>query len=348
MQRLSGRALARAVFGAIGGFTAWVIVEPFTTDVTSVQELFHASEGQPPVPLWALVGALIGVAIVGLDEWFWGGRKKAGRDALLAGVLGMLGGALAFAVGGWVFNAFAALVLGAPEGSLAQRLWLIVARSITWTLVGAVIGFALGAVRRSWRGAYHAGFGGALGGCIGGILFDTIAPLLGATLTLGLAEPGWGSRLIGLTTMGALIGLFGALAEQWFAPAILKVVSSGRMEGREFVVDKPMIWIGRDERCDVALYYDRQVQMRHAVLRWDGVGYVIAPENGGHIAVNDVPVQRRRLEDGDVITVGQTRLLFRSRLPTPAATDLARKLCSHCGALNRATAKFCYRCGTGL
>lgn len=347
MQRLSGRALTRALFGAIGGFAAWVIVEPFTTDVASIQELFRASDNQPPVPLWAFVGALIGVAIVGLDEWLWGGRKKAGRDAVLAGVLGMVGGALAFVVGGWVFNAFAPVVLSAPEGSLAQRMWLTIARSVTWTLVGAVIGCALGIVRRSWRGACHAAIGGALGGCIGGVLFDTFAPLVGVALTFGLAEPGWGSRLIGLTTMGALIGLFGALAEQWFAPAVLKVVSSGRMEGREFVVDKPQIWIGRDERCDVPLYYDRQVHMRHAVLRWDGAGYVIAPENGGTVAVNNVPVKSRRLEDGDVITVGQTRLLFRSRLPTPTAV-VANKPCANCGALNRPTAKFCYRCGTGL
>ncbi|MFA0767896.1 MAG: hypothetical protein OXFUSZZB_001224 [Candidatus Fervidibacter sp.] len=346
--RLHGRALARALFGAIGGFIGWVVVEPFTTDVASIREIFEASENQSPAFLWALVGAAIGVAIAGLDEALWGGRQKALRDAAVAGVLGLVGGTVAFVLGGTVFSAFGALVLSAPEGSLAQRLWLIVARCVTWTLVGALIGLALGATRLSWRGAAHASLGGAVGGFLGGVLFDTVAPLLGSALTLGLAEPGWGSRLIGLTLMGALIGLLGALAEQWLAPAMLKVISSGRMEGREFIVDKPLVSIGRDERCDIALYYDRDIAMRHALLRWDGDGYVLTPEPNCAVFVNRQPVQTHRLRDGEIITVGQTQLIFRSRLPSAAVTDLSGKRCAHCGTFNRATAKFCHRCGTPL
>lgn len=343
-----GRAFARALFGAIGGFVSWVIVEPFTTDVASIRELFEGAQAQASAPLWAFVGAVFGIAIAGLDEWFWGGRQKALHHAAIAGGLGFLGGAIAFALGGVVFTAFGSLVLGAPEDSLVQRLWLVLARCVTWTMVGALIGLVLGATRRSWRGAAHASLGGAIGGFIGGVLFDTVAPFLGNALTLGLAEPGWGSRLIGLTLMGALIGLFGALAEQWLAPAVLKVISSGRMEGREFVVDKPMVSIGRDERCDIALYYDRNIAMRHAVLRWEGDGYVLIPELNCAVLVNRQPVQTHRLRDGDVITVGQTQLMFHSRLTVPIATVSEDKRCTRCGVANRATAKFCLRCGAPL
>ncbi len=345
--RLHGRALARALFGAIGGFVAWVVVEPFTTDVASIRELFEGSQGQS-LPLWAFVGAAFGVAIAGLEEWLWGGRQKAFQNAAIAGVLGLIGGAIAFALGGVVFSAFGSLVLSAPEGSLAQRLWLILARCVTWTMVGALLGLALGATRRSWRGAAHASLGGAIGGFLGGVFFDTLAPFLGNALTLGLAEPGWGSRLIGLTLMGALIGLFGALTEQWLAPAMLKVISSGRMEGREFIVDKPLVSIGRDERCDIALYYDRDIAMRHATLRWDGDGYVLIPEPQCPVFVNRQPVQTRRLGDGDVITVGQTQLLFRTRFPALVASGAQEKRCPHCAAPNRPTAKFCHRCGAKL
>lgn len=346
--RFHGRAFARALFGAIGGFVSWVIVEPFTTDVASIRELFEGAQAQASAPLWAFVGAAFGIAIAGLDEWLWGGRQKALRNAAIAGGLGFLGGAIAFALGGVVFSAFGALVLGAPEGSLVQRFWLVIARCITWTIVGALIGLALGATRRSWQGAAHASLGGAIGGFLGGVLFDTLAPLLGNALTLGLAEPGWGSRLIGLTLMGALIGLFGALTEQWLAPARLKVISSGRMEGREFVVDKPLVFIGRDERCDIALYYDRDIAMRHAVLRWDGDGYVLIPEPNCAVLVNRQPVQTHRLHDGDVITVGQTQLMFHSRLSMPIVSESEGKRCLRCGISNRATAKFCHRCGASL
>lgn len=349
--QLTGRSGARALFGALGGLAAWLLVEPFTTDVQSIRELFEGSQSTPGAPLWATVGALIGVAIVGLEELLWGSRQKALRGVIVTGLLGVLGGSLAFAIGGWVFSLFGSLVLSYPEGSPMQLIWLIVARSLTWALVGALIGLALGAVRKSVKGAVNSAIGGFLGGLAGGFLFDTLAPRIGLILTMGLIESGWASRLIGLTLMGALIGLFSTVAEQLLAPASLKVISSGRMEGREFTVDKPVVTIGRDERCDVALYYDREVAMRHATLKWDDGGYAIVPEGNANVLVNNQPVRYSRLKSGDVITVGQTRLLFRER---HAAAIVQRKeasvskICPSCGTLNRATAKFCHRCGRSL
>jgi hypothetical protein len=232
-----------------------------------------------------------------------------------------------------------------------QRFWLIVARSLTWALVGALLGLALGAARKSWKGALNSAIGGLLGGFAGGVLFDTIAPHIGFVLTLGLTESGWASRLIGLVLMGALIGLFSTIAEQLLAPASLKVVSSGRMEGREFVIDKPIVTIGRDERCDVALYYDRDIAMRHALIRWEDGGYAIVPESGAIVLVNNQPVRYYRLRDKDIITVGQTRLMFRERHAV-AFVQRERvpqgKVCPSCGTINRATAKFCHQCGRSL
>jgi len=223
----TGRAGARALFGALGGFAAWMLVEPFTTDVQSVRELFEATDRSLGAAVWAFVGAFIGIAIVGLEELMWGNRQKAMRQVLLAGALGVIGGALAFSIGGWVFVQFGPLVLRHDEGSLKQMLWLIVARSVTWMLVGGVLGLILGAVRGSRRGAVNAMLGGLLGGFLGGLLFDTLAPLIGTALTMGIAESGWASRLIGLTLMGALIGLFSTLAEQLLAPTTLAPLGDG-------------------------------------------------------------------------------------------------------------------------
>ncbi len=213
------------------------------------------------------------------------------------------------------------------------------------------IGLVLGAVRRSWKGALNAAIGGLIGGFLGGVLFDTVAPRVGVILTLGLVESGWASRLIGLTLMGAFIGLFSTLAEQILAPASLKVISSGRMEGREFTLDKPIVTIGRDERCDIALYYDRDVAMRHALLRWEGQGYAVLPEGNANVLVNGRPVRHQLLKEGDVITVGQTRLLFRTRqiaVIAPQERAPQPKTCPACGTLNRAAAKFCHQCGAPL
>ncbi len=347
--KLTGRSGARALFGAIGGFVAWLLVEPFATDVKSIRELFESTESEPVALLWAMVGAFIGVAIVGLEELFWGNRQKALRSVIVTGLLGVFGGSLAFTIGGRVFNLFGSLVLSYAEGDPMQIFWLIIARSLTWALVGALLGLALGIARGSVKGAVNLAIGGLLGGFIGGVTFDTLAPLLGFTLTFGLVESGWASRLFGLTIMGALIGLFSTLAEQLLSSASLKVISSGRMEGREFVVDKPLVTIGRDERCDIALYYDRDIAMRHGVLRLESGGYAIVPEANALVLVNNQPVRHQILKDGDVITIGQTRLLFRTRYAKAALERTpSPKICPSCGTFNRATAKFCHQCGKAL
>lgn len=347
--QLTGRTGARALFGAIGGLVAWVVVEPFTTDVGSIRELFEADRSAHGA-LWALVGAFIGVSIVGLEELLWGSKQKALRSVLVTGLLGVLGGSIAFSIGSKVFALFGSIVLSYAEGDPRQFFWLVVARSLAWALVGALLGLALGAARKSWRGALNSALGGLLGGFIGGVFFDTLAPQISTILTLGLVESGWSSRLIGLVSMGAFIGLFSTLAEQLLSPASLKVISSGRMEGRQFVVDKPVVTIGRDERCDIALYYDRDVAMSHAVLRWDGSGYSIMPEGNATVLVNNQPVRSQRLKDGDVITVGQTRLLFKTHHAVVAVQKEppSPKVCPSCGTLNRATAKFCHQCGRSL
>ncbi len=348
----SGRAFARALFGAVGGFMAWILVEPFVTDVRHIRELFEGPSASSAAVAWVFVGASFGVAIVGLEEWLWGARQRALRSVLLAAILGVLGGSIAFSLGGALFQQFGSIVLRYPEGSSAQLGWLILARSLTWALVGGTLGLVLGAVRKSWRGALHTAFGGLIGGFLGGILFDTLAPQVGQIITLGLVESGWASRLIGFTLMGALIGLFSSLTEQLLAPALLKIISSGRMEGREFSLDKPIITIGRDERCDIPLYYDRTVALRHAILRWENQGYAVVPEKNATVLVNNLPVHHRLLADGDVLTVGQTRLLFRTKhvavLAKPERKPALSKPCPSCGALNRASAKFCSQCGAML
>jgi len=349
--QLMGRSGARASFGAIGGLAAWILVEPFTSDVKSIRELFEGSGSASSIGVWVLVGAFIGVAIVGLEELFWGSRQKALRSAFITGILGILGSYFAFTLGCWVFRQFGGIVLRYSEGSPMQFFWLVVARSFSWALMGALLGLAIGATRKSLRGALNSAIGGLLGGFMGGILFDTVAPFIGFFLSLGLITSGWASRLIGLTLMGALIGLFSTIAEQLLASASLKVISSGRMEGREFVVDKPIVTIGRDERCDVALYYDREIAMRHALIKWEDGGYVIMPEGDAILFVNNQLISRHRLRDKDVITVGQTRLMFREHHTatySQKSDALAHKICSSCGTLNRATAKFCRQCGKSL
>jgi hypothetical protein len=69
--------------------------------------------------------------------------------------------------------------------------------------------------------------------------------------------------------------------------------------------------IGRLPECDVTLD-DPNVSRRHAEVRWDGRGYVVhdlGSMNG--TLVNDVRVSDSRLETGDVVTIGRSRIEVR-------------------------------------
>ena len=69
--------------------------------------------------------------------------------------------------------------------------------------------------------------------------------------------------------------------------------------------------IGRLPDCEVVVT-DPNVSRHHAEVRWDGQGYVISDlgsMNG--TLVNDARVQEARLNTGDIITIGRTRLEVR-------------------------------------
>jgi hypothetical protein len=139
--------------------------------------------------------------------------------------------------------------------------------------------------------------------------------------------------------MGTLIGSASVLVERFLAGATLKV-ASGKLEGKEFILDKSRLTIGRDERCDIPIYYDRQIEPRHATLEWTGAGYRIAPIGSATVIVNGQTVPVKELRHNDVVQVGNTRLVYRLR-----AGSSAVYLCSACYAPNRKDAKFCRNCG---
>lgn len=78
--------------------------------------------------------------------------------------------------------------------------------------------------------------------------------------------------------------------------------------------------IGRSDECDIRLP-DRFVSRRQALLRMTANGYEIENLGGNPTLVNGDPLQRKLLRDGDVITLGRTRMVFRPE--TPSESDSA-------------------------
>jgi predicted component of type VI protein secretion system len=108
------------------------------------------------------------------------------------------------------------------------------------------------------------------------------------------------------------IGLLIGLAQVILREAWLRV-EAGFRKGREVILAKPEITIGRAESCDVGLFGDPQIEKLHARICQDGDHYVLHDEGAGTY-VNDEPVYGSRiLHSGDAIRMGKSVLRFGER-----------------------------------
>jgi pSer/pThr/pTyr-binding forkhead associated (FHA) protein len=87
----------------------------------------------------------------------------------------------------------------------------------------------------------------------------------------------------------------------------------------------PLVHIGRGPACEIALPWDTEVSRLHAILERAGGHWTLVDDglsrNGSFVNGHRVR-GRRRLENGDEVAVGRTRLLFVSGgEPALAPTD---------------------------
>lgn len=176
-----------------------------------------------------IVGSLVGwIFLEGLNTTRW----LAGSDPYLQSILsiasfaGAYGAIMAASVGffakdrqrlisGMAIGAILGVVAGAIAGLVAQfvystilservtdgiTFWDIVARTVGWSALGAMLGAAFGIKENTHGDLKYGLIGGALGGAVGGLLFDPI----GIFLYYGNGTFG---RLAGFVLLGAAIAL---------------------------------------------------------------------------------------------------------------------------------------------
>jgi hypothetical protein len=99
------------------------------------------------------------------------------------------------------------------------------------------------------------------------------------------------------------------------------VVQTGPLAGREFPLNKPVVAVGRGVGNDIMIS-DAQISRRHAEIRQAGGGFVVADvgSTNGTLVNNQRITVPQQLRPGDVIQVGQTRLVFQ---PVPVAAPAA-------------------------
>lgn len=353
---MRSRVAVSTLFGALAGFLGFVLQEFLVS---------HDPVLKPPpaemLKLGLLVGVMLGIGIGAVEGVVTGSLRTQLRGMGIGAAVGALGGMLGIYVGSAVFSL---ALFGkdpytlAQGGGLLDFTHIVLARALGWTFLGAFPGLAAGAAMMSRRQAMHGLIGGVIGGFVGGFTFDLVANLLAAPIQ-GMAaaategpqviEIGGPSRAIGFTAIGLFTGFFVGLVEELMKQAWVRVLV-GRNEGRDYIITKPLTILGRDERADIPLFADPSLAPQHAAIRSDGRRHVLL-DGGTSVGcyVNGQRVAKEvLLKDGDMIQMGQVRLLFRekataSRLASPkkdvvtgdqrpGRLAMPENICQFCGA----------------
>jgi hypothetical protein len=196
----------------------------------------------------------------------------------------------------------------------------------TWTITGTLIGISVGmfdvvinvlrgrdigpAVRKTIKGLV----GGAIGGFIGGIFSLVLHGVLGILFQRKPQEGLWLPSSSGFIILGMCIGLMIGVAQIILKEAWIRV-EQGFRRGREMILQKGEITIGRAESCDIGLFGDPLVDKLHAKLLRQGDQYLVI--DTGSMAgtyVNDRRIDGPTpLRDGDTIRLGKCVLRFGER-----------------------------------
>lgn len=274
------KAFYSGLVGAWGGLLAWAILDL----------VFHLEMADPLLDA-ILNGLVVGVCI---------GVLVGGLGGLMEGKVGPLLNGLRSGLGMGLLGGVAGLLMGELLFQLMGR--QSIGRILGWAVFGLGIGMSEGLAHRSTRGMLHGSLGGLFGGALGGLAFMTIRQALERATT---------ARAWGFAILGAFIGLFMGLVPILLKTAWLKVVSSGRDEGKERIVEKAVTTIGRNDACDLGLYGDPSILPVHAEIRQEQGQFVLHPQ--GPVTVNGQPVDRHFLQSEDRIGLGTAKVLFKRR-----------------------------------
>lgn len=299
-----------SIAAALMAFVAWVIMEPFIDDM-AVDES----------PLIGFMLFMMTAALVGLGLGVvYGVSNRNGQQSAYCGAVGFGIGFIAaipatflgglFFVGG---NVVAALMLEEKEYTIYTLpplafFILMCSRSMAWALVASTAGVALGISLKSSKILTVGLIGGIVGGAIGGLFFDPVDRFLSYEETNAAL-----SRMVGLTAVGFMTGLFVGYVENISKSAWLQMLR-GPLMGKQFNLFKSPMIIGSAPQADIYLFKDPGISPKHASITVSGAKFVLTDLNSpSGVHVNGRRVNKTVLQKGDVVTLGQTVLKYNDK-----------------------------------
>lgn len=286
------RILMYAFICLLGAVFAWPIIELIIYVQESINSAFILN---------LLIGLVTGAFIGGFLGSIKGVQIKKDRTFTRGIVFGAISGAIGGMAGMLAAQGILTIV-GSFLYHSARQLYsfgLPFSRTVGWGILGIFIGITEGIKSRNKYRIRNGIVGGLLGGLCGGFLAEL---LRSAGTESGL------SRLGGLALLGTGIGCLYSLVDSQLSKGAL-IALNGPAKGKSFPVYKKTI-IGNSDNVDVTLVGDASDQPVATIINDKG-NYTIATSKATQTMVNDDPTEGSALKDGDVVTVGATRFLFK-------------------------------------
>jgi hypothetical protein len=274
-----------AILGAMGGLTGWQ-----ASNMVGLS--FWSSLYLSEIVVGGLIGLSIG-ALIGLSEaLLTRNLLQVIKSGIFSGGLGFLGGAIGLPLAEGLFQ------------SLGAGAW---SRALGWAIFGLLIGGAFGITSRNE--AWKPALGGGIGGLLGGGMLENVRSLFPDPLI---------GKAIGLTALGASIGIFIALIVLLLSRAWLEVIS-GKMKGSEFILDKfikkngPSAFIGSSPLKSDIVLPDPDIAPQHALLKGEDSHFTLKDLSLAGTFVNDQKIEQIHLRKNQVIKIGNTQLVYHER-----------------------------------
>ncbi len=274
----------------------------------AIKGLFRTGgAGGSPVRDALLLGGLVALCLSAallVAENVWGLRGRWWRD------LGWvpLGAAVLGAVGALVGQGFYTILPDAPT----SRAW-------GWALLGIAAGWMLGLADRSRAKSVRGALGGFAGGFIGGFAFDVLSGL-----NFGGGDTGAVPRLLASAVLGFAIGLMMQLAQQAFKSAWLTGITTGPYEGKQYILAKQTVSVGRSDGNDIGLYREKDLALKAGSFAFSNGQWAY---QGEPVPINGTLASSSPISSGDTIRFGQTEFMFEERgkvqTQAPAALEIA-------------------------
>ena len=216
--------------------------------------------------------------------------EKSGRAALLAIPASLVGGFFAGAIAQSVYEPL--VRSGLPNE---------IPRAIGWAIAGGLGGAAVGSGFRSLVRIRNCGLGGLAGGFVGGLVFNTVGQIV---------DSGFGSRFVGITVIGVLMGLAVGLIDM---ATVSSFIEQSMPEGPpiKFSIFDQATTLGCAGNIGITVRGDVGIAEHHLRLTKQGKSLAFqCVGNAAPITVNGQQATGGVFNNGDVFVVGNTQLRY--------------------------------------